>query len=165
MAVNGAGQEVDAAVLDELLREWKRRGADLRARLEATRERLVGQLAEVDQALADLPATGATIHAKAAGHARSSGHATPSVHDPWAEGLKGQDLTATDVILAVLARAQEWMTSLQVLEIARRVKPDLTPELLHSGLYRLVQSERIASKGNRGSKLYATKGLDDAASE
>lgn len=157
--VNGTGHDGEDAVLSEL-REWKQRGADLRSRLESTRDRLRSQLAEVEEALADLSIAKSPKPRTDSEPARIQGNTgRGTVIDPWADNLKAQGLTATDVVLAVLAHEQRWMSSQQIFEIARRVKPDLTTELLHSALYRLVQSQRIASKGTKGSKLYATLDL------
>jgi hypothetical protein len=156
--LNGSGHDEDSVLAE--LRQWREQGASLRSRLEAARDRLKAELSEVESALAELSAGTSAATPTLPTPTLAAYEALP---DPdWQSTLRKQGLTAPDLVLATLARGRRWMAAQEIFGIARQINPDLAAELLHSAIYRLVQKDRIQSRGTKGSKMYATLGLEDA---
>lgn len=104
---------------------WLETGYALRQRLLAERERLLGRIAEIDEALSSLPGD------------QDSGDSTP------------------EKVRKVLRGVQGPLSAPQIIDTLRASDPVLEPRLVHSALHRLVKKGEVLAQGDVGSRLYA----------
>jgi len=145
----------------DLVKQWLQQGAGLREQLEAEEALLTSRLREVREALAKMPSAETGKPTPPAASLPSVAPAPPRVavsNDEWMSRLRSQDLTAPDLVLAVLARKHRWMSALEILAAAQEVKADIEATIVHSAIYRLVKAGRIQSRGTKRSMTYAPLG-------
>jgi len=154
--VSSEPQEQKQNALDAV-RQWRQAGVELRADLEREREALQERLAEVEKALAELPA----------------GDDRPSTSPPSVEGLKDakkillgrptmpppEDLRAmsyAQMATAIVSAYPDGVTAPDIMRIGQRSgKENFSPQNMHAALYRLTKKTRaLVSRGPRGAMKY-----------
>ncbi|MEP7125934.1 MAG: hypothetical protein ABJE95_33690 [Byssovorax sp.] len=152
-------RETDSAEVLDRVQAWRQQGAQLYEKLLADRSVLIARLKEIDAALALLPGAKPALE----GFPTEPTAETLAVVTPSAES-KASDLPLSLATLKKLSMPQlvkvavhhhpMGITASGVIEFARRALPKATPGLVHSGLYRNLESGDIRSEGTRGTRVY-----------
>jgi hypothetical protein len=112
---------------------WLETGYALRQNLISERERLLGRIAEIDEALASLPGD------------QDSGDSTPEKVRKVLRGVPGS------------------LSAPQIIDALRTSDPVLEARLVHSALHRLVKRREVLAHGDTGSRVYAWARSGEAA--
>jgi hypothetical protein len=131
------------ADLKSEIAEWQRRGAELKAKLEARRREMAEELAEVERNLGLLAASGSSL---------PRSNTPPLVQIPATE--PASLLTLPAIIRRVISEAPgEALTSKQIVAAVQRYRV-LKAARIHSELFRMKERGQLETKGDRPHTMF-----------
>ncbi|WP_437947040.1 hypothetical protein WME98_40410 [Sorangium sp. So ce296] len=155
---NDNGVDAPDEVLSQI-EAWWRQGAEFRSKLLAEKSFLQKRIREIDAALAMIP------------EPPGQNPVTPDEDAPDDEEQRGdardqqqprlpmaasafRKLSMPQMVRAIVMDHPEGIRAPQVVDTVRLVMPKVDPALVHSGLYRALDSGEIKAEGSRGTRVY-----------
>ncbi|WP_437963129.1 hypothetical protein WMF04_25660 [Sorangium sp. So ce260] len=155
---NENGTDAPDEVLSQI-EAWWRQGAEFRSKLEAEKSFLQKRIREIDAALALIPTPPGHNPAALDGDSPGSEEPRGDVRDQQPLRLPMipsafRKLSMPQMVRAIVMDHPEGIRAPQVVETVRLVMPKVDPALVHSGLYRALDSGEITAEGSRGTRVY-----------
>jgi hypothetical protein len=157
--LDAENSETDGAEVLDQVQAWRKQGAQLHEKLLAERSQLVARLKEIDAALALLPGSKPTseaipteLTALTPTEAAPNGDAKASGYSLSVATLR--KLSMPQLVKMAVITQPGGINASGVVDFVQRVNPKATAALVHSGLYRNLESKSIRSEGTRGTRIY-----------